>query len=82
MRLKMKQNGVFVNVADHKVDRLLAGGLFVHADASDGDEVDESTDEPKLTGKALDDRAAELDIEGRSDMTADEKRAAIAAAES
>jgi hypothetical protein len=35
----------------------------------------------RLTGDALDRRAAELDIEGRSTMNADEKRAAIAAAE-
>lgn len=32
---------------------------------------------PKLTGEALDKRAADLDIEGRSDMSADQKRAAI-----
>lgn len=32
----------------------------------------------ELTGQDLDDRAAELEIEGRSSMTADEKRAAIA----
>lgn len=35
----------------------------------------------QLTGKALDDRAKELDIEGRSDMSADELRAAVAEAE-
>lgn len=35
----------------------------------------------QLTGKELDDRAKELEIEGRSGMTADEKRAAIAEAE-
>jgi hypothetical protein len=35
----------------------------------------------ELSGKALDDRAAELDIEGRSAMSADEKRKAIAKAE-
>ena len=35
----------------------------------------------KLTGEDLDNRAAELEIEGRSDMTADEKRKAIAKAE-
>jgi hypothetical protein len=33
---------------------------------------------PYPGGKALDERAAELDIEGRSDMTADEKRAGAA----
>jgi hypothetical protein len=32
----------------------------------------------RLTGKALSDRAAELDIEGRTDMSADQLRAAIA----
>lgn len=37
--------------------------------------------EGKLTGEALDRRAAELELEGRSEMTADEKRAAIAKAE-
>lgn len=35
----------------------------------------------QLTGDALDARAAELNIEGRSGMTADEKRQAIADAE-
>jgi hypothetical protein len=35
----------------------------------------------ELSGTALDDRAAELDIEGRSAMSADEKRKAIAKAE-
>lgn len=35
----------------------------------------------QLTGDALDARAAELEIEGRSSMSADEKRAAIAEAE-
>lgn len=35
----------------------------------------------ELTGDALDERARELDIHGRGSMTADEKRAAIAAAE-
>lgn len=35
----------------------------------------------KLTGEALQDRARELDIEGRSGMSADELRAAIAEAE-
>jgi hypothetical protein len=35
----------------------------------------------KLTGKALHARAAELDIDGRADMSADELRDAIAAAE-
>ena len=44
-------------------------------------EADEDDTVEVLTGKALDERAAELDIEGRSGMTADEKRAAIAEAE-
>lgn len=35
----------------------------------------------KLTGKALDDRCRELEIDGFSQMSADEKRAAVAAAE-
>jgi len=38
-------------------------------------------DDGELKGEALDKRAAELDIEGRSDMTADQKRKAIAKAE-
>lgn len=37
--------------------------------------------EPELTGDALAERARELDIKGRSQMDADELRAAIAAAE-
>lgn len=36
---------------------------------------------PRLTGEALTARAAELEIEGRSTMNADELRAAIAVAE-
>jgi hypothetical protein len=35
----------------------------------------------ELTGQALKDRAAELDIEGRSEMKADELRKAVAEAE-
>lgn len=35
----------------------------------------------QLSGEALDKRAAELNVEGRSDMTADEKREAVAKAE-
>lgn len=34
----------------------------------------------ELTGEALDHEAARLEIEGRSSMSADEKRAAVAAA--
>ena len=40
-----------------------------------------TTTDEKLTGADLDARAAELEIEGRGSMTADEKRAAIAEAE-
>ena len=42
---------------------------------------DEAEEEKPLTGEALHDRAAELEIEGRSSMNADELREAIAAAE-
>jgi F-type H+/Na+-transporting ATPase subunit alpha len=47
----------------------------------EGDEESGEGEQPKaeeLTGEDLDKRAAELDIEGRSKMTADEKREAIA----
>jgi F-type H+/Na+-transporting ATPase subunit alpha len=47
-------------------------------------EDDESGDKKpaeELKGKELDERAAELEIEGRSDMKADEKREAVAEAE-
>lgn len=37
--------------------------------------------QPRLTGADLDKRARELDIEGRSDMSADELRDAVAQAE-
>lgn len=40
-----------------------------------------STDADELKGEQLDKRAAELDIEGRSEMTADEKRKAVKKAE-
>jgi hypothetical protein len=43
--------------------------------------ADQQTADGELSGKALDERAAELDIEGRSAMSADEKRKAIAKAE-
>lgn len=39
------------------------------------------SDQDELRGDALDERARELDIQGRSEMTADEKRDAIAKAE-
>lgn len=46
------------------------------------DSFDSSTDEaPQLSGDALVERARELEIEGRSSMSADELRAAIADAE-
>lgn len=45
-------------------------------DEDDGDEGD-----GKLTGQALHDRAAELNIEGRGSMNADELRDAVAKAE-
>lgn len=44
---------------------------------AEGKLIDGDPQPTKLTGKALDDRAAELEIDGRSDMSADEKRAAI-----
>lgn len=44
-------------------------------------ETAEQEQEARLTGDALDARAKELSIEGRSAMTADELRDAIAAAE-
>jgi len=50
--------------------------------SDDSDSTDSSdSDSEELRGEALDTRAAELNIEGRSQMTADEKREAIAAAE-
>lgn len=49
--------------------------------ASDGephvDNADRDQDPDELSGKALEDRAAELDIKGRGSMTADQLRAAI-----
>jgi len=44
-------------------------------------EVDVPTEPAKLTGKALQDRAKELDIEGRNEMNADQLRDAVAAKE-
>lgn len=46
-----------------------------------GEDPPEPVSDPILKGEALDERARELDIEGRSSMTADELRSAIAAAE-
>lgn len=52
--------------------QVVGGSASVQANTADSGE---------LKGEALDKRAAELDIEGRSDMSADEKRQAIAEAE-
>ena len=46
-----------------------------------GDEALNPPAPEQLAGEALDERVAELEIEGRSTMSADEKRAAIAEAE-
>ena len=55
----------------HHHDRwLVEAGLLIPAEA----------DKP-LAGKALDDRCRELDIDGWSQMTADQKRTAVEAAE-
>jgi F-type H+/Na+-transporting ATPase subunit alpha len=54
------------------------------AKAEKEDEDEDSEDKKpaeELKGKELDERAAELEIEGRSDMKADEKREAVAEAE-
>jgi F-type H+-transporting ATPase subunit alpha len=52
---------------------------------SDDDDSSESdsgeTDASELKGEELDEKAAELDIEGRSSMSADEKREAVAEAQ-
>lgn len=53
--------------------RLLAEGLLIEASLSP---------DAELAGDELQDRARALDIHGRSDMSADELRAAIAEAES
>jgi F-type H+/Na+-transporting ATPase subunit alpha len=55
------------------------------AQAKKDDEEDDDSGDRKpaeeLKGKELDERAADLEIEGRSDMKADEKREAVAEAE-
>jgi hypothetical protein len=53
---------------------MLADGISEHANA-------ERANAEELSGEALDERARELDIEGRSVMSADEKRKAVAKAE-
>jgi hypothetical protein len=53
--------------------RLIDDGVLLSLDGSSESEV--------LTGKALDDRAKELGIEGRSNLGADELRKAVAEAE-
>ena len=47
------------------------------ARAAKAENVKAEKEPEPLTGEALDQKAAELEIEGRSSMTADEKRAAI-----
>lgn len=61
----------------HEADRLADAG-----DAEDDSDGDDSEGPEVLRGAALADRIAELGIEGTSGMSADEKRAAVAAAES
>jgi F-type H+/Na+-transporting ATPase subunit alpha len=81
--------------AEAKKDDEDEEGEEEEARAEKEDEDEESGDEAKaekeddgdkkpaeeLKGKELDERAAELEIEGRSDMKADEKREAVAEAE-
>lgn len=52
--------------------RLLDEGRIIRVNEAD------VPDPPKLEGRALNQRAQELDIEGRSDMSADQLRDAIA----
>lgn len=69
--------------ADHY---LIEEGRLVDAESFDGSQSNEpgtgeaQSSEP-LTGEALKKRASDLDIQGRSDMNADELRQAIADAE-
>lgn len=51
-------------------------------DGSGKDVSDDDSGDGELTGDALNKRAAELEIEGRGSMSADEKRKAITKAES
>jgi hypothetical protein len=62
------------------VDAYQAAGGEAAPDASEAVQQPDSQ-EPELTGDQLKERAAELDIKGRSAMNADELRAAIAQAE-
>jgi len=57
------------------------GSRVVSVEAAETPADEDSDETPKLTGDALDERARELDIEGRGTMSADEKREAIAADE-
>lgn len=68
------ERGGFAHNVDLKDDvnaRLLREGRIIKVPD------DEAPPPPRLTGTALDARAKALDIEGRSDMTADELRDAI-----
>lgn len=65
---------VEIDADDTHDARLLDEGLLIEV-------AGDNSDDDKLTGKALQDRAAELEIEGRSDLSADELRQAIAEAE-
>lgn len=60
--------------------RLVDGGTLQDATLHEGAATD-SEDRPLLAGDALEQRARELGIEGRSAMSADELRAAVAEAE-
>jgi hypothetical protein len=69
-----------VPVAQSFIDGLLQQDVWGGPSADEQTAAAQET-EPELKGKALDDRAAELEIAGRGSMTAPEKRAAIAARE-
>jgi hypothetical protein len=64
-----------VDVPDEVVEHLTSGeneGLF---------KIDKAGSTDKLTGDALKQRAQDLDIQGRGEMSADELRQAVAEAE-
>jgi hypothetical protein len=63
------------------VDAYKAAGGDAAPDASEAIQQPAADQQPELTGDELKERAAELDIKGRSAMNADELRAAIAQAE-
>jgi hypothetical protein len=65
---------------EHLVD---SGALLTVPDGTYDNEVGAKLPDPPilLTGKALQDRAEELDIEGRTKMSADELREAVRIAE-